>query len=37
VRVQTLGERGGVPGAMGTMVQRGKIRDESMYDEHKRR
>ena len=33
---QAISERGGVLGAMGTMVQRGKIQDESMYYEHKK-
>ena len=33
---QAISERGGVLGAMGTMVQRGKIQYESMYYGHKR-
>ena len=31
MRIQVISERGGVLGAMDTMVQRGKIQEESMY------
>ena len=33
---EAISERGGVLGAMDTMVQRGKIQDESMVYEHKK-
>ena len=33
---QAISERRGLLGAMGTMVQRGKIQDESMYYEHRK-
>ena len=33
---EAISERGGVLGAMDTMYQRGKIREESMYYEHKK-
>ena len=36
MKVQAVSERGGVPGAMDTMCQRGKIQEESMYYEHKK-
>ena len=36
MKVQAVSERGGVLGAMDTMYQRGGIREESMYYEHKK-
>jgi hypothetical protein len=36
-KFEAISERGGVLGAMDTMYQRGKIQDESMYYEHKKR
>src|SRR5699024_8079583 len=33
---EAISDRGGVLGAMDTMYQRGKIQEESLYDEHKR-
>src|SRR4029079_13642662 len=33
---EAISERGGVLGAMGTMYQRGKIQEESLYYEHKK-
>src|SRR3546814_571484 len=34
---EAISERGGVLGAMDTMYQRGKIQEESLYYEHKKR
>ena len=33
---EAISERGGVLGAMDTMYQRGKIQEESLYNEHKK-
>jgi len=34
---RAISERGGVLGAMDTVCQRGKIQEESLYYEHKKR